>query len=94
MPTLQTSTLSPRDMANLSVLRQHGLMLVEVKISRVSAALGQRIELVGLPYKTIPIGVVREGELLTDLVPVFLQEGDAVYLMTDDETAVRSLFTI
>jgi NhaP-type Na+/H+ and K+/H+ antiporter len=91
---MQSSLLTPRDLASLNVLKQHGLFLVEVKISKVSAALGRRIEGVGLPSKTQAICVIRNGESLLNLDPVFLEEGDAVYLITDDETAVRSLFTV
>jgi NhaP-type Na+/H+ and K+/H+ antiporter len=90
----QSTILTPRDLASLSELKQHGLFLVEVKISKVSATLGQRLEGVGLPERTHPICVIRKGEVTFDLHPLFLAEGDSVYLITDDETAVRSLFTV
>lgn len=94
MSLMQTSLLSPRDLASLAELKEHGLLLVEVKISRVSAAIGKRLEGVGLPERTQAICVIRAGEAILQLDPVFLQEGDSVYLITDDETAVRSLFTV
>lgn len=94
MSILQSPSLTPRDLASLSELKEHGLFLVEVKISKVSAALGKRIEGVGLPERTHAICVIRGKEAILNLDPVFLQEGDSVYLITDDETAVRSLFTV
>jgi NhaP-type Na+/H+ and K+/H+ antiporter len=94
MSILQSPQLTPRDLASLSVLREHGLFLVEVRISKVSAAIGKRLDAVGLPEKTVAICLLRGDETIMNLDPIFLQEGDAVYLITDDETAVRSLFTV
>jgi len=91
---LQSGTLTPRDLNNLSELKNHGLSLVEVRISQVSAARGKYLESIALPAHTRVVCVMQNRQPVLDLSAVFLNEGDSVYLLTDDEDMVRSLFTI
>lgn len=94
MPVLQSSTLTPRDLNNMSVLKNHGLHLVEVKISQVSIAKGCLLDSIRLPEHTRVVCVIQDKQPVLKMDGVFLREGDAVYLLTDDEEMVRSLFTI
>lgn len=94
MTLLQTESLTPRDVSNLSTLKGTGLELVEVKISQVSYAKGQLLSNIRLPENTRVICVMRNHRPITELEAVFLEERDSVYLMTDDETTVREIFTL
>ena len=94
MPVLQSSTLTPRDLNNMSVLKNLGLHLVEVKISQVAAAKGKLLSSIRLPEQTRVVCVIQDKQPVLNIDPVFLREGDSVYLLTDDEEMVRSVFTI
>ena len=94
MSVMPSPLLTPRDLASLADLKEHGLALLEIKISLVSPALGKRLEGVGLPYGTHAICVIRNGEPIFNLDALFLEEADVVYLITDNEASVRNLFTV
>jgi len=94
MTMLQTSNLTPRDLSGMSVLKQHGLSLVEVRISQVSFAKGKLLGNIALPENTRIICVLRNNRAILDLDAVFLEEKDAVYLVTDDEDTVRDTFML
>lgn len=89
-----SAPLAPRDLSTLSLLKDHGLSLIEIKISQVSAAKGQLIDNVRLPENTRLLCVVRQGKPLLALHNLFLEERDSVFLLTDDEQAVRHLFIV
>lgn len=92
--SLKSLGLSPRDLNNVTVLKHHGLSLVEVKISQVSFAKGMLLGNVPLPENTRITCVLRHGKPLVELDAVFLEEGDLVYLITDNERSVRTAFTV
>lgn len=94
MTMLQTPSLSPRDLNNVTALKNHGLSVVEVKISQVSFAKGQLLSNIQLPENTRIICILRNGKPIVELEAVFLEEKDAVYLITDDEMTVREAFTV
>lgn len=94
MALLQTTNLAPRDLNNLSTLKGSGLSLVEVRISHVSLAKGQRLSSIPLPDNSRLVCVLRNGRPITELDAVFLEEKDSVYLITDDENTVREAFTV
>lgn len=94
MSMLQSTNLTPRDLSSLSVLKSCGLSLVEVRISQVSFARGQLLSNIKLPENTRVVCVVRDGRAIVDLEAVFLEEKDAIYLVTDEETLVRDAFTV
>jgi len=94
MTMLQAPSLTPRDINNMAALKDHGLSLVEVKISQVSFAKGQLMDNIRLPENARIICVLRNGKALVDLDAVFLEERDSIYLVTDDEQRVRQAFTI
>lgn len=94
MTLLKKNTLSPRDLNNLTVLKHHGLSLVEVKISQVSFAKGQLLSNIPLPENTRITCIVRNNKPIVELDAVFLEEKDSVYMITDDEQTVRSAFTL
>jgi len=94
MSMLQTSTLTPRDINNLSTLKNLGLAIVEVKISQVSFAKGQLLNNIPLPENTRIICVLRNHKPIVELDAVFLEERDSIYLVTDDEEIVRQVFTV
>lgn len=81
-------------MAALSNLKERGLFLVEVKITEYSPALGKLLPSIVLPESTRPVCVIRNGRGVTRLESLFLEEGDIVYLLSDDEETVRNLFTV
>lgn len=92
--TLTHSGLTPRDLNSITVLKRHGLSLVEIKISKVSFAKGLLLSNVPLPAHTRLVCVVRGGRAIVDLEAVFLEEGDLLYLVTENERAVRAAFTV
>jgi NhaP-type Na+/H+ and K+/H+ antiporter len=94
MALLQTSNLTPRDLNNLAALKSAGISLVEVRISHVSHAKGQLLGNIELPDNTRLVCVLRNGRPITELDAVFLEEKDAIYLITDDENSVREAFTV
>ncbi|HEY9745337.1 MAG TPA: hypothetical protein V6C99_03880 [Oculatellaceae cyanobacterium] len=94
MTLLQTSNLTPRDLNNLAILKSYGLSLVEVRISHVARAKGQLLSTIPLPDNTRLVCVLRNGRPITELDAVFLEEKDAIYLLTDDEHTVRETFTL
>lgn len=94
MPMLQTSDLTPRDLNSLSMLKENGLSMLEVRISQVSFAKGKLLANISLPDNTRVICVLRNRKAIVDLDAVFLEEGDSVYLITDDEDTVRDTFTL
>jgi NhaP-type Na+/H+ and K+/H+ antiporter len=91
---LQTSSLTPRDVNNLVALKNVALSLVEVRISQLSLAKGQLLANIPLPENARLVCVLRHGKPILDLDAVFLEENDAVYLLTDDEAVVREIFTL
>jgi NhaP-type Na+/H+ and K+/H+ antiporter len=94
MTMLHTPSLTPRDMNNVAMLKAHGFSIVEVKISQVSFAKGQLLSNIRLPENTRIVCILRNGKMITELEAVFLEEKDAIYLLTDDEQTVREAFTI
>lgn len=94
MTMLQSPSLTPRDINNVAVLKELGLSLVEVKISQVSFAKGQLLSNIALPENARVVCILRRGKAIVDLDAVFLEERDAIYLITDDEHQVRQAFTV
>lgn len=94
MTNLQALSLTPRDLNNITILKSHGLSLVEVKISQVSFAKGQLLSNISLPENTRVVCVLRNDKAIVELDAVFLEEKDSVYLITDDEETVRQAFII
>ncbi|HEY9685838.1 MAG TPA: hypothetical protein V6C52_02555 [Coleofasciculaceae cyanobacterium] len=94
MTMLQTESLTPRDVTNLSALKGLGLDLVEVRISQVAYAKGQLLSNIRLPENTRVLCVMRNHRPIIELDAVFLEEKDSIYLLTDDETTVREVFTL
>ena len=91
---MHIDNLAPRDLNSLSLLKQHGLSLVEIRISQVSFAKGQLLANIRLPESTRLVCVLRGGRAILELEAVFLEEKDSVFLLTDDESAVRAAFTV
>ncbi len=94
MLTISEPKLSPRDLSTLSRLKYHQLCLVEIKITRFSPMLGKRLESISFPQNTRLICVIRNQCPIIETRSLFLEEHDIVYLMTNNETAIRELFTI
>jgi NhaP-type Na+/H+ and K+/H+ antiporter len=94
MTMLQVNNLTPRDLNSLSALKETGLSLVEVRISQVSFAKGQLLSNIQLPENTRIMCVMRQSRPILDLDAVFLEEKDSIYLLTDEEAAVRAAFTV
>lgn len=94
MTNLQALSLTPRDLNNVTILKSHGLSLVEVKISQVSFAKGHLLNNISLPENTRVVCVLRNGKAIVELDAVFLEEKDSIYLITDDEETVRQAFII
>jgi len=94
MTMLHAPALSPRDMNSIAVLKEHGFSLVEVKISQVSFAKGQLLSNIRLPENARIMCIFRNAKVIVDLEAVFLEEGDTIYLLTDDEALVRQTFTV
>ncbi|MCE3235898.1 MAG: hypothetical protein K0Q50_2078 [Vampirovibrio sp.] len=94
MTNLQALSLTPRDLNNVTILKSHGLSLVEVKISQVSFAKGHLLNNIPLPENTRVVCVLRNGKAIVELDAVFLEEKDSIYLITDDEETVRQAFII
>lgn|GEM_PF-6651168 len=94
MTMLETSALTPRDLNNITVLKNLGLSLVEVKISQVSFAKGQLLNNISLPENTRIVCVIRNNKPIVELDAVFLEERDSIYLLTDEEQTVRDTFTV
>ena len=94
MTMLQTPSLTPRDINNVSALKELGLSLVEVKISQVSFAKGQLLSNIQLPDNARIGCILRNGKAIVELDAVFLEEQDSIYLITDDEHTVRQVFNI
>lgn len=92
--TTKNAGLMPRDLNNLASLKNHGLSLVEVKISQVSFAKGMLLSNVPLPDSTRVVCVIRAERAILELDAVFLEERDLVYLITDNERWVRTAFTV
>lgn len=89
------SHLAPRDLASLSELKSRGLSLLEVKISEISAARGQLLSAIVLPERAGVVCVIKAGQaLLQNLDNTVLETGDSVYLLAEDETEVRAVFTV
>jgi NhaP-type Na+/H+ and K+/H+ antiporter len=78
----------------LKALRQAGVALVEARISHLSSIKGQLLENICLPDKTRLACVVRDGRPILDLESVFLEENDALYLITDDETQTHRILAL
>ena len=94
IPTIQNESLTPRDISNITALKAHGLSIVEVKISQVSFAKGMLLANIPLPENTRITCVTRNNKPIVELDAVFLEEGDYIYFITDDEPAVRKAFTV
>lgn len=94
MTNLQALSLTPRDLNNLTLLKSHGLSIVEVKISQVSFAKGQLLSNIKLPENTRVVCLIRNHKAIVELDATFLEEKDSVYLITDDEETVRHVFTV
>lgn len=91
---ISSALLTPRDLSSLTALKECGLALVEVRISQVSFAKGKLLANISLPDNTRVVCVLRNARPILDLDAVFLEEKDAVYLITDDESTVRDAFTV
>jgi NhaP-type Na+/H+ and K+/H+ antiporter len=78
----------------LNALRQVGLALVEARVSHLSSIKGQLLENVSLPEKTRLACVVRNGRPILDMEAVFLEENDALYLITDDEARTQEILAL
>lgn len=94
MTLLKTDNLTPRDISSLMALKGAGLDLVEVKISQRSPVKGRLLSSVTIPENANIACVIRNHRPILDLEAVFLDEGDRVFLLTDDERAVRERFTL
>ncbi len=92
--TKKETPLSPRDMAGLFELKKLGLMLVEIRISQVSPAKGKLLASIPLPEATSVLCLIKGDTAYMNLESEFIEEGDRLYVLTNDETGIRSLFTI
>jgi Trk K+ transport system NAD-binding subunit len=94
MTMLESSLLTARDLDTLNSLKQQGLSLIEVRISQLSIARGQLLESLLFPENTRVFGVKRNNRMIMELEAVFLEEGDTVFVLTDDEHTVRRMLTL
>ncbi len=94
MPVTSVPQLSPRDMSALNHLKHHHLSLIEIKITDYSPTVGKRLEGISFPENTRSVCVIRNHRPITELEALFLEEMDLVYLLTDNESIVRDIFTL
>jgi NhaP-type Na+/H+ and K+/H+ antiporter len=94
MALLKKTSLTPRDINTITILKSLGLSIVEVRISQVSFAKGKLLSNIPLPENTRIVCIVRNEKPIVELDAVFLEEKDSVYLITDDEQIVRDAFTV
>lgn len=87
--------VTPRDIDALRSLKQHHLILLEVKITAVSAALGLLPERLPLPPRTQIMAVLRHDEALMPGQIGPLQENDVVVLLASirHESYLRQVLT-
>src|SRR4051812_14601608 len=74
--------MTPRDLDALRKLKQHHLILLEVKITAVAAALGMVPDQLPLPPETQVLTVLRGDAALFPSQFGPLHEGDVVFLLT------------
>ena len=87
--------MSPRDVNALRKLKEHHLVLLEVKITAVAAALGMPVDEIPLPPETQLLTVIRgERTLFRDQWDC-LQEADHLFLLTNvrHEAYIRQVLT-
>ena len=87
--------MSPRDISALRRLKEHHLILLEVKITPVAAALGMAPGALPLPSDTQILAIIRKNELLQPGQFSPLQRGDVVILLTNaqHEAYIRQALT-
>jgi NhaP-type Na+/H+ and K+/H+ antiporter len=85
--------LSPSELgASLFELKRRGLSLVDVRISPLSQHRGKLVQNLALPEGARLVCLLRAGVPLGSAQAVFLEEGDQLFIVTRDETAVRDFF--
>lgn len=92
MALQEASILSTYDHQVVDKIRKSGLAFIEVAIYPFSTILGERLQSIRLPELTRVICLFRKGEPILDLEAVFLEEGDLIHLLTEDESSVREAF--
>lgn len=87
--------VSPRDVNALRKLKEHHLILLEVKITAVAAALGMPILEIPLPPETQLLTVLRGGEAVFGDRIGRLYENDVLVLLTNvrHEAYIRQVLT-
>jgi NhaP-type Na+/H+ and K+/H+ antiporter len=87
--------MTPRDVNALRKLKEHHLVLLEVKITAVAAALGMPLLEIPLPPETQLLTVLREGKAIFGNQVGRLYENDVVFLLTNvrHEAYIRQVLT-
>jgi NhaP-type Na+/H+ and K+/H+ antiporter len=87
--------MTPRDVNALRKLKEHHLVLLEVKITAVAAALGMPMLEIPLPPETQLLTVLRDGRAVFGDQIGRLHEGDIVFLLTNvrHEAYIRQVLT-
>ncbi len=85
-------TVPLQGVSTLLTLQVCDLATVEIHISELSRVKGELIGNIQLPAGSRVVCVARNGEPVVDLDALFLAENDIVYVLSNDEHAVRQLF--
>ena len=89
-----SKNLAIRDLEVLTRLNAVGLTIVEIRISDYSPVKGKWAFEITLPPGTRLICTVsQDNHIIMDARFMRFHVGDAVYLLTDNESALRSVFT-
>jgi NhaP-type Na+/H+ and K+/H+ antiporter len=87
--------MTPRDINALRKLKEHNLMLLEVKITAVSASLGMALDELHLPAETQVLTLLRDNTALFPGQWDRLRVGDILFLLTSvrHEAYIRQVLT-
>ncbi len=87
--------MTPRDASALRKLKEHHLVLLEVKITAVSASLGLSLEALHLPAETQVLTLLRDEKALFPGQWDHLREADVLILLTNvrHEAYIRQVLT-
>jgi NhaP-type Na+/H+ and K+/H+ antiporter len=87
--------MTPRDVNALRKLKEHHLVLLEVRITAVAAALGMAMPDIHLPPETQLLTVLRDGKATFGDQIDRLIENDVVFLLTNirHEAYIRQALT-
>ncbi|MEB3286934.1 MAG: hypothetical protein VKJ04_05480 [Vampirovibrionales bacterium] len=85
----EAPSLNPRDIQTLQAWKLLGLELLSLTVSQVSPLRGLLAENAPLPANTRIACIVREGDVLFSLYRTFIEEGDVLYILTDNERGLR-----